>query len=167
MYIQKFQTLASFWIWAGQFESYLVGNPADKFSHDVAQMVMASPRGLSAEHWLWMYVISNPSCNIINEPWHDKTNKMSVCLAKTQISLGTRPVRSESSLCAQWVAKDPSFLHLDSEDSYQTGRMPRLIWVFAGRTLIWLVLSCCGSNGLAWGSGACRGELEFIIFTFR
>ena len=26
-----------------------------------------------------------------------------------------------------WVAKDPSFLHADSEDSDQTGRMPRLI----------------------------------------
>ena len=54
--------------------------------------------------------------------------------AKTQISLGIRPVWSESSLCAQWVAKDLSFLHADSEDSDQTGRMPRLIWVFAGRT---------------------------------
>ena len=70
---------------------------------------------------------------------------MSVRPAKTQISLGIRPVWSESSLCAQWVAKDPSFLHADSEDSDQTGRMPRLIWVFAGRTLILLVLSCRGS----------------------
>ena len=66
--------------------------------------------------------------------------------AKTQISLGIRPVWSESSLCAQWVAKDPSLLHADSEDSDQTGRMPRLIWVFAGRTLTLLVLSCRGSN---------------------
>ena len=57
------------------------------------------------------------------------------------------PDWSESSLCAQWVAKDPSFLHADSEDSDQTGRMSRLIWVFAGRTLILLVLSCHGSNG--------------------
>ena len=55
-------------------------------------------------------------------------------LAKTQISLGIRPVWSESLLCAQWVAKDPSFLHADSEDSDQTGRMPRLICVFAERT---------------------------------
>ena len=43
-------------------------------------------------------------------------------------------VWSESSLCAQWVAKDPRVLRADSEDSEQTGRMPRLIWVFAGRT---------------------------------
>ena len=59
---------------------------------------------------------------------------MTVRPAKIQISLGIRPVWSESSLSAQRVAKDPSFLHADSEDSDQTGRMPRLIWVFAGRT---------------------------------
>ena len=59
--------------------------------------------------------------------WH-------VFQVKTQISLGIRPVWSESSLCAQWVAKDPIFLHADSEDSDQTGRIPRRIWVFAGRT---------------------------------
>ena len=38
------------------------------------------------------------------------------------------------------------FLHADSADSDQTRRMPRLIRVFAGRTLILLVLSCRGSN---------------------
>ena len=51
-----------------------------------------------------------------NELRYDKTNKMSVHQAKTQISLGIRPVWSESSMCAQWVAKDPSFLHADRED---------------------------------------------------
>ena len=35
---------------------------------------------------------------------------------RRQISLGILPVWSESSLCAQWVAKDLSFLHADSED---------------------------------------------------
>ena len=39
-----------------------------------------------------------------------------LCTQQTQISLGIRPVWSESSLCSQWVAKDPSFLHADSED---------------------------------------------------
>ena len=34
---------------------------------------------------------------------------------------------------------------MDSEDSDQTGQMPRLIWVFAGCTLILLVLSYHGS----------------------
>ena len=79
------------------------------------------------------------------EPWQDKTSKMIVRPAKTQISLGIRPVWSESSLCTQWVAKDTRFLHVNSEDSDQTGLMPRLIWVFAGRTVTLLVLSCRGS----------------------
>ena len=35
-----------------------------------------------------------------NEPRHDKTNKMSLRPAKTQISLGIHPVWSESSLSA-------------------------------------------------------------------
>ena len=74
------------------------------------------------------------SPNITNEPPHDKTNIWHVRQAKTQINLCIRPVWSESSLCAQWVANDPSFLHADSEDSDQIGRKPSLIWVFSGRT---------------------------------
>ena len=63
-----------------------------------------------------------------------KPTKWSVHQAKIQISLGIGSVWSESLLCAQWVAKDLTFLHADSEDFDQTGQMPRLIWVFAGRT---------------------------------
>ena len=51
--------------------------------------------------------------------WQNQQND--VHPAKTQISLGVRPVWSEYSLCAQWIAKDPRFLHADSE-------------VFAGHT---------------------------------
>ena len=81
-----------------------------------------------------------------NDPRHDKTNKVSMRPAKTQISLGIRPVWSESSLSA-WRNFGLLATHwAHSEDSDQTGRMPRLIWVFAGRTLILLVLSCRGSN---------------------
>ena len=69
--------------------------------------------------------------------------------AKTRISLGIRPIWSESSLGAHWVAKDQSFLHADSEDSDQAGRMPRLIWVFAGRTVILLLFPWGGSNATA------------------
>ena len=54
--------------------------------------------------------------HLLFEPWHDKTNKVTVRPAKTQISLGICPVWSESSLCTQWVAKDPSFLQADSKD---------------------------------------------------
>ena len=72
--------------------------------------------------------------------WQNQQNDCAP--AKTQIRLGICPVWSESSLCAQWVAKDPSFLHADSEDSDQTGRMPS---AFAGHTTILLVLSWGGS----------------------
>ena len=46
-----------------------------------------------------------------------KTNKMGVRPAKTQISLGIRPVWSVFAVCAQWLVKEPRFLHVDSEDS--------------------------------------------------
>ena len=65
-----------------------------------------------------------------SEPPRDKTNKMACAPSEDSY----QPVWSESSLCAQWVANDPSFLPVDNEDSDQTGRMPRLIWVFAGHT---------------------------------
>ena len=51
--------------------------------------------------------------------WHNQ--KMSLCPWKIEISLGIRPVWSESSLCAQWVSKDPSCLHADREDCDETG----------------------------------------------
>ena len=46
-------------------------------------------------------------------------------------------VWSVSSLCIQWAAKDPSFLHANSKDTDRTGR-----------TLILFVLSCRGSFAL-------------------
>ena len=93
-----------------------------------------------ADLWLCCYHMAWTEYDSF-EPPRDKTNKVSVRPAKTQISLCIHPVWSESLLCAQWVAKDPSFLQADREDSDQTGRMPRLIWVFAGRTASLLVLS--------------------------
>ena len=80
------------------------------------------------------------------EPPHDKINKMTVRPAKTQISLGIRPVWSESSLSAWRKLGSLATYWAHSKDSDQTGQMPRLIWVFAGRTVILLVLSWGGSN---------------------
>ena len=80
--------------------------------------------------------------NVDTETWYDvemsrlmsKPTKWHVRPAKTQISLGIRPVWSESSLSA-WRKLGSLATHwAHSEDSDQTGRMPRLIWVFAGRT---------------------------------
>ena len=52
--------------------------------------------------------------------------------AKIQISLRIRAGWSESSLGAIWIAKDAKFLHADNEDSDQTARMCRSIWIFSG-----------------------------------
>ena len=61
-----------------------------------------------------------------------KPAKWSVRPAKAQISLGIRPVWSESSLSACRNIGPLTTYWAYSEDSDQTRRMPRLIWVFAG-----------------------------------
>ena len=63
-----------------------------------------------------------------------KPTKWHVRPAKTQISLGIRPVWAESSLSAWRKIGSLAINWAHSEDSDQTGRMPRLIWVFVGRT---------------------------------
>ena len=57
--------------------------------------------------------------------------------AKTWISLGIRPVRSESSLCTQWVAKVSNFLHADSEDSDQMDARADLSFRWAHMPFCW------------------------------
>ena len=80
---------------------------------------------------------------------HDMTKLTKWVCAKRRLRSAWASAQSdqESLLGTQWVAKDPRFLHADSEHSDQTGRMPRLIWVLAAHTLILLVLSCHGSYG--------------------
>ena len=52
---------------------------------------------------------------------------------KIQISRRIRAVWSKSSLDAFWIAKKGNFLHADNETD-QTARIRRLIWIFVGRT---------------------------------
>ena len=91
------------------------------------------------------YHLSEIVVNIIWAASWQKTTKWHVRPANTQISLGIRSVWSESSLSA-WRKLGSLATHwAHSEDSDQTRRMPRLIWVFTGRTVILLVLSWGGS----------------------
>ena len=60
--------------------------------------------------------------------WQNQQN--GICAQRRLRSAWASTQSDRSTLCAQWLAKDPSFLHADSEDSDQT----RLIRVFAGRT---------------------------------
>ena len=75
------QDQVSFRTWADRFESYLVTH-LQRFSHDMAHLF---------------------------ELPHDKTNKMSVPPAKTQISLGIHPVWSVLVVCMKkpWVLSYP------------------------------------------------------------
>ena len=74
-------------------------------------------------------------CNDCMSHLMTKPTKWHVRPAKTQISLGIRPIWSESSLSAWRKFGSSCATHwAHSEDSDQTGRMPRQIWVFAGRT---------------------------------
>ena len=103
-----------------------------------------------------------------------KPTKWHVRPAKTQINLGIRPVWSESLLCALWVAKDPSFLHADSEDSNQTGRMLRLIcprWAhmpFCWFCHAWLIWTFCLSKKTDfWNTLIIQKYLQYLEYSIE
>ena len=61
-----------------------------------------------------------------NELPRDKTNKMAC--APSERSAWASAQSDQSSLCAQWPAKDPSFLHADTEDWVDAQADLRLHW---------------------------------------
>ena len=77
---------------------------------------------------------------IVTKPtkWHMRP-------AKTQLSVGIHPVSSESSLCAQWVAKDQAFFMRTAKTLIRLSGC--LSWPESslGAHAIVLVLSRCGS----------------------
>ena len=75
------------------------------------------------------------SIKIYYTNWH-------VRLSKAQISLRIRAVWSESSICALWVAKCPTFLQSDNLVSDKTVRMRRLFWIKHART--YQLVHCTG-----------------------
>ena len=95
-----------------------------------------------------------------------KPTKWHVRPGKTLISLDIRPVWSETSL-STWRKLGSLATHwAHSKDSDQTGRMPRLIWVFAGRTVILLVLSCGDLYSLCFVYFCCFNCLCILYNTF-
>ena len=84
-----------------------------------------------------------------------KPTKWHVRPSETQISLRIRPISSESSL-STWRKLGSLATHwAHSEGSNQTGRMPRLIWVFDGCTATLLVLS--------WGVSFLKQQLFLTV----
>ena len=82
-----------------------------------------------------------------------KQTKWLLCPAKTQISLGIRLVWSESSLSAGRIIWSLATKKAHTEDTDKTGRMPRLIWVFAERTA---TLEKGGGQGRRQEGGCCN-----------
>ena len=76
--------------------------------------------------------------------WQNQQNGL---CAQRRLRSAWAPAQSDqSSLGAHWVTKDPWFLHVDSEDSDQTGWIPRLnlnhCWthrLFVGFVMWWLI----------------------------
>ena len=85
------------------------------------------------------YIIPKQNCRpVTTSLWYEPPrDKMSVRPEKTQISLGIRPVWSESSLSA-WRNLGSLATHwAHSKDSDQTGRMPRLICLRRAHSFGW------------------------------
>ena len=93
-------------------------------------------------------------CKLIDRVWNgyyyimsrDMTKPTKWVCAQWRLRSAWASAQSDQSSLSAWrklVSLATHWVHI--EDSDQTGRMPRLIWVFAGRTLTLLVLSCCGS----------------------
>ena len=125
------------WLWWGSYQKSAKGRNFP-FSY-LCKKYIISINGILA---FCSYVIMDSQTPILGWYYSSKTYIHAIWIIffnklfrKTQISLGIRPVWSESLLCAQWVAKGSVLLQVDSEDSDQTGRMRRLIWVFAWRTV--------------------------------
>ena len=78
---------------------------------------------------------------------------------------------STSLLIANWTVTESNEQRHDKTNKMtvhpvktdQTGRMPRLIWVFAGCTVTLLVLSCRGSNALVFSEWVLLRKVSLIL----
>ena len=111
-------------------------------------------------HTSIIWSISQPACSNIRAipvccllharynavlPRWKNCNKTIIWATSWQNQQNYCPVWSKSSLSAWRKLRSLATHWAHSEDSGQTGQMPRLIWVFAGRTVSLLVLSWGGS----------------------
>ena len=91
------------------------------------------------------------------------TKTMKWLCAQRRLGSAWASAQSDQSSLSAWTKLVSLAAHwAHSEDSDQTGRMPRLIWVFAGRSLILLVLSCRGSKYFL-----CKMLLSFLYVVIK
>ena len=102
-YIRNFKPLASFCGCAGRFVSYLVGNPEERFSRNEAQFILP----ITCRFFLresFANVKTKPRL-LIRHMSRDRTKPTKWLCAQRRL----RSVWTESSLCAQWIAKYPGW----------------------------------------------------------
>ena len=106
----------------------------------------------------WLSVCRLQMSRLMSKPtkWMCAQRRLSLAWASTYSNQNLRCVLSG------YLSTQAFFMR--SEDSDQTGRIPRLIWVFAGRTVILFVLTWGGSNCLLSPS-CCLTECCFVIFS--
>ena len=81
--MQNLKPLASLHRWTGQFESYRVANPEDRFSRDGAHI-----KGCQNHHFVNVQVsVSADSTSTPNQPRHEKTCLRGLRPGKTQTGL--------------------------------------------------------------------------------
>ena len=103
--------------------------------------------GLELDDQNFLLQMGNRGTEKLNEPRHDKTSKMAVLRVKTQISLGVRPVWSESSLSARrnlgplathWAHSAQRRLWFDWADTQADVSLRWAHTYFIGFDMLWL-----------------------------
>ena len=67
--IARISRLASLCSWAGQFESYLVENPEDRFSRDESLMRKLLQTAHMTKHFSWLTCIFSPKLSLDTNIW--------------------------------------------------------------------------------------------------
>ena len=99
---------------------------APRFQHTISRTLVnlvSKPNPRASHSYQTMFSIRDFRQNLSHP--HDKTNKMTAP-SEDSDQTGHQPGHAPSLISVR-CAKDPGFLHADSEDSDQTERMPTLI----------------------------------------
>ena len=139
MYIILVQSTCTVWNAHIVRNIYKTSFPIDKFFRKFCQNLKYLPyiwRNVKPKRTAFQKSRKDLSHNITKPTkWVCAQRRLRSAWASTQSDQSFRCQHEEKA----WVF---SYLISASEDSDQTGQMPRLIWVFPGRTVTLLVLSC-------------------------
>ena len=118
----------------------------DRYDCSIVVRVVQS-QTKSIEQMIFLHHITwNCNACAYNHMSHDMTKQTKWVCAQRRFRSAWAFAQSDQSSLSTWRKLGSLATHwAHSEVSDQTGRMPRLIWVFAGRTVTLLILSCRGS----------------------